>query len=432
MSIMEEIPLLRESVTYSRRLIRAAQSFAESRYHFHRRINWSYRYSNLFYLYESNLFQALPDKYIQDDVSTEPQLDDVYVNQLSGKQIVNVVMKVAAHTLFALIGCLADRKIRRAQLNIYRKAYVDDIELVYDPEQPSVVRAVYPFPINLKRQLRYLRFLQQKGYRYKLAGYPYGIQDFICFLRKRNVRTLMRMESRAQIRHAQEVAGLGVTKVQLSDEFDIGSLDFTRALARFGIVVVNSAHGVGKYFPVHGYHSFFTLTKRQFDYYLAVRRCNYCLRQLNNQNGIAFSTNHVLGQDLVVLSQSFGNVENIIHKNEILLLKRLQQDLSGTPGLRLHYKPHPNHPSPTIPQGFNLLENINTVNGLPSTIFVSFFSTCQIDPNFKGKKFLIRAPLIHPEISFDDTEEIIDVDTLISIIKVSDSAAGAAPNSKGC
>lgn len=416
MSIMEEIPLLRESVTYSRRLIRAAQSFAESRYHFHRRINWSYRYSNLFYLYESNLFQALPDKYIQDDVSTEPQLDDVYVNQLSGKQIVNVVMKVAAHTLFALIGCLADRKIRRAQLNIYRKAYVDDIELVYDPEQPSVVRAVYPFPINLKRQLRYLRFLQQKGYRYKLAGYPYGIQDFIYFLRKRNVRTLMRMESRAQIRHAQEVAGLGVTKVQLSDEFDIGSLDFTRALARFGIVVVNSAHGVGKYFPVHAYEKFETLTLKQQAYYKAIKPCKYSLRQLNDFSKKKSPTNSDNFLDIVFISQIFSGVSPLIVRAENVVIR----ELASVPQLglkaKLWYKPHPNKHDPSTPEGFEKLSKPEDINN-ERTVFVSLFSTCQIDPSFKGEKLLIRESLIRPEIAFDDTEIIVDSINITNYIK---------------
>lgn len=416
MSIMEEIPLLRESVTYSRRLTRAAQSFAESRYHFHRRINWSYRYSNLFYLYESNLFQALPDKYIQGDVSTEPQLDDVYVNQLSGKQIVNVVMKVAAHTLFAFIGRLAERTIRRAQLNIYRKAYVDDIELVYDPEQPSVVRAVYPFPINLKRQLRYLRFLHQKGYQYKLSGYPYGKLDFIYFLRKRNVRALMRMESRAQIRHAQEVSGLGVTTVQLSDEFDIGSLDFTRALTRFGTVVVNSAHGVGKYFPVHAYEKFETLTLKQQAYYKAIKPCKYSLRRLNDFSKKKSSTNNDDFLGIVFISQIFYGVSPLIFQAENVVIRELASVLKLGLKAKLWYKPHPNNHDPSTPIGFEKLSKLEDINN-ERTVFVSLFSTCQIDPAFKGEKLLIRESLIRPEIAFDDTEKIIDSINITNYIK---------------
>jgi hypothetical protein len=412
-----EIPLLRESATYARRLIQAAQSFAESRYHFHRRINWSYRYSEIYYSHESTLFQAMPDEYIRGDVSAEPQLEDVYTKHLNGKQIFTVVMKVIAHTLFALVGRLADYGVRRAKVGIYRKAYVDDIELVYDPVQPSVVRAVYPFPINLQRQLRYLRFLHRQGYRFKLAGNPYGIRDFIRFLRQRSVRALMRMESRAQIRHARDVAALGVHTVQLSDEFDIGSLDFVRTLSRFGVSGENSAHGVGKYFPVHAYQTFFVLTKRQIDYYIASRHCTYHLRQLNDLSEAIPPNALDSGHDLVLLSQSFGGGDNLINHAETLLVQRLQHDLSTVQNLRLHYKPHPNHPNPLPPPGFALLKEITSINGRPGTVFLSFFSTCHIDPKFKGKKFLISANLIHPEISFDDTEEIVDIDMLISKIK---------------
>lgn len=412
-----EIPLLRESATYARRLFQAAQSFAESRYHFHRRINWSYRYSEIYYSHESTLFQAMPDAYIRGDVSTEPQLDDVYTKHLNGKQTFTVVMKVIAHTLFALVGRLADYGVRRAKVGIYRKAYVDDIELVYDPVQPSVVRAVYPFPINLKRQLRYLRFLHREGYHFKLAGNPYGMRDFIRFLRQRSVRALMRMESRAQVRHARDVSSLGVHTVQLSDEFDIGSLDFVRTLSRFGVSAVNSAHGVGKYFPVHAYKTFFVLTKRQINYYLPSRDCSYHLRLLNNPVEVINPKAPEPGIDLIFLSQSFGGGDNLINYNERLVVHSLQRDLTSDKNIRLHYKPHPNHPNPQPPPGFSLLKEITCINGFPGTVFLSLFSTCQIDPKFKGKKILIRSKLIYPEISFDETEEIVDIDALISRFK---------------
>ena len=359
----------------------------------------------------------MPDAYIRSDVSTEPQLDDVYTKHLNGKQTFTVVMKVIAHTLFALVGRLADYGVRRAKVGIYRKAYVDDIELVYDPAQPSVVRAVYPFPINLKRQLRYLRFLHKEGYHFKLAGNPYGMRDFIRFLRLRSVRALMRMESRAQIRHARAVAATGVHTVQLSDEFDIGSLDFVRTLSRFGVSAQNSAHGVGKYFPVHAYQTFFVLTKRQIDYYIASRHCTYHVRQLNNPSEAVHTNTLAPGLDLVFLSQSFGSGDNLINRAETLLVQRLQHDLSTAQNLRLHYKPHPNHPNPQPPPGFALLKEITSINGRLGTLFLSFFSTSQIDPKFKGKKFLISTNLIHPEISFDDTEEIVDINTLILKIK---------------
>lgn len=412
-----EIPLLRNAATYARRLTQACRQFTEIKYHLHRRINWSYRYSEKFYSNESNLFKQNPDAYIRCEVNEEPKLDDVYSIRLDRKQTIKVVLKVLAHTLFAMCGRIFETKAQQVKFSIYRKSYVDDIELVFEQEQEGVIRAVYPFPINIQRQWRYIRFLIEKGYKFKLAGNPYILRDFARFLRFRDVHSLMRMESRAQIRHARSIAGFGVHIVQLSDEFDIGSLDFSRALARYGIDVANSAHGVGTYLPVHAYKTFFVITKRQKEYYMATRPCKYLLRQLNDRIAAKCSTPQDNGNNLVFLSQSFGGGENLINYNENIVLQRIQKELSMLPNLRLHYKPHPNRENPNIPAGFNMLKEIESVNGGAGTVYISLYSTCQIDPKFKGQKFLIRGHLIYPEICFDNTDEIISLDNLISMMK---------------
>lgn len=411
-----EIPLLRESATYARRLIQAAQTFGESRYHFHRRINWSYRYSEIYYFHESTLFQAMPDAYIRGDVSTEPQLDDVYTTHLNGKQTLTVVMKVIAHTLFALVGRLGDYGVRRAKVGIYRKAYVDDIELVYDPAQPSVVRAVYPFPINLQRQVRYLRFLHREGYRFKLAGNPYGMRDFIRFLRQRSVRALMRMESRAQVRHARDISALGVHTVQLSDEFDIGSLDFVRTLSRFGVSGENSAHGVGKYFPVHAYDKFETLTLKQQAYYYASRPCSYSLRQLNDFSKVSRLPTPNSSLNVVFLSQTFNGVSPLVYRAEEAVTKKIASEIDSYTSVKLWYKHHPNNRTPRVPTGFEHLAVLEDVNN-DRAVFISLFSTCHIDPAFKGEKILVRESLIRPEIAFDDSELIVDSNELTSFLQ---------------
>ena len=55
-----EIPLLRESATFSSRLLEATARFADRRYHYHRRVNWSYRYGATFYAREAECFEEAP------------------------------------------------------------------------------------------------------------------------------------------------------------------------------------------------------------------------------------------------------------------------------------------------------------------------------------------------------------------------------------
>ncbi|MBL8286724.1 MAG: hypothetical protein JNL85_01965 [Rubrivivax sp.] len=426
-----EIPLLRESAAFAARLLAAAARFGEGRYHLHRRVNWSHRYAADFYAGEARCFAEAPQAYLAGRAAEPGPLPDVYRQRLRARQVAVVLAKVLAHWLFALVGRAADRGIRQRGTRTYRKAYVDDIELVFDPEEAGVVRAVYPFPINALRQWRYLRFLRRTGHAFKLAGHAYRPLDLMRFLWRRDVRTLMRLEARAQLLHARQVLALGVTRVQLSDEFDIGSLDFTRALARRPVRVVNSAHGVGKYLPMHAYQAFHVLTQRQVEYYHATRPCHYAMRPLNQRGGGPAPRAGDAAADervrLVFLGQTFAGSGQLIAENEAVALERLRRGLAEVPGVVLHYKPHPNRHRSGAPAGFRLLADLAEVNGRAGTVFASFFSTCQIDPAFQGRKVLLRGRLIHPEIAFDDSETILTVDELIGELIAQSRRACAPP-----
>jgi hypothetical protein len=414
-----EIPLLRESAVFAARLIEASRRFGDVKYQFHRRVNWTQRYDEKFYELEADCFQPDPEAYLAQQQRVPPQVSDVFSQKLRPKQVVTVLMKVAAHWLFGVLGSVANSGIRLSGASIYRKCYVDDIELVFDPEGTGVVRAVYPFPLNTGRQLRYLRFLHDKGYRFKLAGNPYLMMDLARFLLRRDVRSLQRMESRAQVRHACQVAEQGFKTVQLSDEFDIGSLDFARTLARFSVHVINSAHGVGKYFPMHAYQEFHVITERQTNYYHAVRPCRYTLRTLNDRAALSSSDTDLAitpGIRFVFLSQVFEGVTNVVASNEAFVLKQLNVEFSDSPDIRLLYRPHPNRHQLVVPQGFQLLSSLDEVNGQPGTVFASFYSTCQIDPAFKGQKVLVRGHLIYPEIAFDESERMYDTGGLVAYL----------------
>jgi hypothetical protein len=123
------------------------------------------------------------------------------------------------------------------------------------------------------------------------------------------------------------------------------------------------------------------------------------------------------GTDLVFLSQTFAGLGDVIADNEARVVARLNDAFAGAKGIRLFYKPHPNSKDPKAPPGFVGLTTLEAVNGGPGTLFVSFFSTCQIDPAFKGRKVLLRGDLIHPEIAFDESETILDLAGLIDLLR---------------
>jgi hypothetical protein len=417
-----EILMLRQSRVFVRRLACATRKHGDTRYHLNRRINWYHRYAANFYQREAALFTADVDAYIGDRCPVEPLVDQLEARTLGRRTVLVTLVKVLMHWLFLLLGMLVLPVRSGASLTVYRKAYVDDIELVFDVEQPSVLRAVYPFPVSMRRQMRYLGHLRRRGYPWQLVGNPYDLIDLLRFIRRRDLRSLQRLESRAQIRGARSVVRAGFHTVQLSDEFDLGSLDFCRTLRRYGLHVVNSAHGVGKYLPVHAYQEFRVLTDRQREYYLATGDCRYSRRLLNGRAPRVSSggSSLVLVDDLAInfvfLSgqTTLGIGESLLVSNEAAAFRRLGAEFDSSTGVRLLYRPHPNNHNPAPPSGFELLTVLEPVNGRPNTIFVSYNSTCQIDPAFQGRKILIRGHFMCPETWFDTSEEMMDLDQLVA------------------
>ncbi|MFO0472521.1 MAG: hypothetical protein ACK51Z_15970 [Pseudomonadota bacterium] len=417
-----EIPLLRESAAFVSRLVAAARAHGDSRWRLHRRINWSHRYGHAFYAAESERFSADGDGYLAGRVPPPAPLEDVFRQRLSWKELAAVTLKVLAHRTFAVIGRRRWRQLGALGPRAFRKCYVDDIELVFDPAEPGVMRAVYPFPLSVRRQWRYLKSIRSRGIAFAFAGHAYGWGDWLRLAWRRDRESLARLEARSQIVHAREVAALGVGTVQVSDEFNLGSLEFSRTLARLGVHVVNSAHGVGKYLPAHAYREFWVLTRKQQQYYVPLIDCRYALRTLNDQQGGTGATTRTEpdGQahaHIVLLSQCFPGLTPLVGVNEAAIIERLASAFGSRADMTLYFKPHPTQGECPPPPGFVTLPSLAHVNSRPGTVFISQYSTCQIDPSFKGRKLLVRRGLIHPEICFDDEDNILSLDELVQTLQ---------------
>ncbi len=414
-----DIPLLRESVAFSARLARAASAVGESRYTMHRRINWSHRYAEGFYAGEAAAFVADSDGYLSDRLDDVSPLEDVYRQRLTAAMLRAVVLKTLSHWLFAFVGRIQRILPGAISATVYRKGYVDDIELVFDPEADNTLRAIYPYPLSLKRQLRYFRRLIRERRRFELAGHGYHARDLVAVLRRRDIRSVMRLEARAQLSHARDLARRGYVRVEMSDEFNLGSLEFSRMLRRMEIPHINRAHGVGKYLPVHAYEHFTTLTDVQEAFYIAVLPCRYDRSLLTDAAPLrelpAAGSNEQIR--LVLLSQTFPGLTSIVRDQELKIVERLSNEFAADPRVQLYFKPHPTQGECPPPGGFRALTALAEVNGRPGTIFISQFSTCQIDPAFKGCKYLVRGGLIHPEIAFDRDQPILDLNDLIVYLR---------------
>jgi len=416
--LSSDFTLYRESAAFVRRLERAVQAYDESAYHSARRINWSYRYATGFGETEGELYTRDPDRYLAILEEPTPGVEDVFSLPVDRRGLIRILLKIAAHWLFAALGLVAARTRKRADLHIYRKCYADDIENVFDPLEAGVLRHVFPFPLNLRRQWRYLALLKQTHKPFVLAGYPYAPADVIDFLRNRTVASLRKLEARAQIRLGRAIKRQRKwTCIQLSDEFDICSLDFVRTLRRPDLRVINSAHGVGKYFPVHAYDEFRVLTRLQQEYYRATRPCHYVMNKFLPSRPAAPAGETIsTGMKLVFVSQTFGPAGKYLAQCEDEVLDLLATSLGGRTDLELLIKPHPNRSTFLERKPFSILRSLDNLGSPGKTIFVSFFSTSYLDPAFRGRHLLLRYGVIRPEICFDDAS-VVSIDQLVQTVR---------------
>jgi hypothetical protein len=129
---------------------------------------------------------------------------------------------------------------------------------------------VYPFALNVMRQVRFLRWCRREGIRATLAGMPYSLPTIVVGLLRRQPIDLLLAEAEIQANadHAQELLAWFPRRLMTSDEFETASMVLYQPVLAAGVQVVNTAHGVGNYCPHIAYTEFRVLTPSQSNFYV--------------------------------------------------------------------------------------------------------------------------------------------------------------------
>lgn len=386
------IPLYIESHAYVDALEKECAKFDESAYRRAVRVNYSHRFEREFY-------RAMEAVTFHEGDKLDGSLSDVFLIKLTYKERLRVSVKILAHWLFFVIGCL-QRMRQKSSTPSYVKCYVDDIDLVYEPNQ-CWRYGVFPFPLGLKRQLNFIRELMSSGRTFVLDGYPYSLIDLSRFLVNPTVGNYERLEHRAAFRFARRVSKSGVSVMRMSDEFDISFLSTCRFFKRFGVFVENRTHGVGKYLPYVKVDRFYYLDESMLKYYRFIGGADKRLFFLKSTKPeIPFCNKPQLC--LVFMGQLTKQYSPYIDAAESELSQVLSK-ISSEFGLGLFYKPHPNAPSAHNLARAGFLEYVSpeaifAANLLP--LYISFFSSSHIEKKFSGIKLVIETEFIRPRYAF--------------------------------
>lgn len=174
-----------------------------------------------------------------------------------------LLAKTLLHRLFRLV----PGEPRRDQVLV--RAWVDVSAAMYPQEVRQGQVLIYPFALNLLRQLRFVRWCRRERIALSLQGLPYAPLRILAslLLRQPNDLLLAQAEIHANAQYGAELLRLRPRRVMTSDEFETASLALYEPLLAAGVQVVNTAHGVGNYCPHIAYSEFRVFTQAQSDFY---------------------------------------------------------------------------------------------------------------------------------------------------------------------
>ena len=186
---------------------------------------------------------------------------------------VRVGLKILAHWLFRALGVATRSRLAHHEGQLVR-SWVEVSQSLFGKEKGQLT-LVYPFPLKVRRQLRYVTALSRLGRPFSFEGYPYSLRRYLRWLLLGKDVDLARLEASAAIEHARElVARYSPRHVLTTDEFEVASVALNDRLRAHGVFVENHAHGVGIYSVYVSYDRFVVLTAAQKGFYSTFNECS--------------------------------------------------------------------------------------------------------------------------------------------------------------
>ncbi|AOS44991.1 hypothetical protein Verru16b_02060 [Lacunisphaera limnophila] len=315
------------------------------------------------------------------------------------------------------------RKLRpgamlRAWVEVSLKMYGQEM----DRSAPDI--RVYPFPISLMRQVRFLASLRGRRLTWSFEGVPYRLADFIRALRGRLTdRGLAQAEAFGYLAHADELVRAGITTLYTSDEFEVGAVVMHQRLGGSGVRSVNTAHGVGGYCPRIAYTEFRVISRSQAAFY---QRDNPAIRYTLRANA-----NRALVRLPPVPAGQTGRSVVYIHQNweelgftfEAGIQQRICSALTEVakiPGIRISLKVHPNSSKKTLAALRRdwpgaILRDFADLPAI-KPIFIIMNSTTYFELGEAGPVLACKDHTLAPELYFGEGLDAFTLDALRSRI----------------
>lgn len=173
-------------------------------------------------------------------------------------------LKALVHRLYRLVGGRYPgprSSILRTSFELHKQAFAQEYRRSHI--------LIYPFFLNVRRGLRYVRSVLREHPDAKLTGIPFRWRDIamlVAWPTGRDAR-LTRAELFGYIRHGRDLAAYRPRYVGCSDDVDAGGFVLAEALRSVGSACENRTHGIGKYAPYTAHTHSLLYSAPQIDYY---------------------------------------------------------------------------------------------------------------------------------------------------------------------
>lgn len=333
------------------------------------------------------------------------------------KQAVVFACKVFLHRLFRVFG---GRHVKNFAVT---RAWVEVSEALYPDAFEKSHVLIYPFSLNLLRQVKFALRAFRIGRNVSFAGIPYSLRGLLLpfFSPHLRFQQMIRFETEAYVQHAREFIQAKVKVVRTSDEFEIAAVALYEMLSRDGIVSTNTAHGVGNYGPFQAYSKFAVLNESQADFY-RLRNAGLSFEVHSQTN-----TRHVSVSDETASAASLASVTLVhIHQNFVDLglafEERIQRELierlkliAEVCQIRMTIKAHPNLNERHM-SDLRDSTGVVVVKQLPSEltrpIFLTLNSTAYFDFRKLGPVLFFRTNTLNPSVYFGNEIETVNETSL--------------------
>ena len=300
------------------------------------------------------------------------------------------------------------------------RGWVEVTAQMYPAEIQQGRLLIYPFALNVARQLRFILRCRRTGIDFSLAGQPYPlVRAFrMLFARVPHDMILAELEVIANQRHAEELLRERPQCLFTSDEFEAASFVLHDRLIAGGIRVVNTAHGVGNYCPHISYSEFRVLSDSQHAFY--VKRnpsVQYTLLGSMPSRTMPLEPYRASLQKpamLVLIHQPFEDSRLPAEAQAQRRLDVVLSEVARRLSIEYAIKMHPNHRSKQIGRAkaaFNGKPIYDWATlGAWRPIFVTINSTAFFDARGIAPVLVYAAPTFEPSLYFPQPFLTITVD----------------------